>query len=581
MNIPGYELLETVGEGSMAVVWKAHQKSLDRNVAIKILKAELSKDLDEVRDFIREARAAAAIKHGNVIQVIDIAQHESTFYIVMEMIHGPSVGELLQKRGRIPQKKALQVALPVAKALEHAWNTKKIIHRDIKPHNILIDDDGTVKLSDLSHAKMVGANMSTQLQTGVLVGTPNYVSPEQVRCDEGIDCRADMYSLGASIYHMITGRLPFADMDTREALQAQIEGRLPNPRDIVPEISPGVAQLVAKLMMKDPSDRYPDWSHAVKAIKRVLAGHLLISKGGQHGKSTISPPAAATRPPPSSAGKKPERRKGLPLGVHAALWGSLVLIWAAIAYSRLNLPPFQVIEEKTAARTSRVKTQRPDTEVKVTPPVPTTTDPSPETIPRKRPTPEPAVVVDGNPETSGPDSVEVTYALYDAAQGAMNELYDENFEGTATAIDSELNKAHSKAVMDALLEVNSLLPEIAKASECIEAEFMRRTGTDVTIRHNGQARTVLVRSVAAGKINGLVETPSGERAPVTFTISQLNASERARWMGKTDSEAKAVLQFILFMKDKDYSAASKVAAHCGPLSEIFRLEVDARIGKVQ
>ncbi len=577
MNIPGYELLEKVGEGSMAVVWKAHQKSLDRNVAIKILKPEFSKDLDEVRDFVREARSAAAIKHGNVIQVIDIAQHESTFYIVMEMIHGPSVGELLKQKGRLPQKRALQVALPVARALEHAWNTRKIIHRDVKPHNILIDDDGTVKLSDLGLARMVDANMSTQLQTGVLVGTPNYVSPEQVRCDPEIDCRTDMYSLGASIYHMVTGRLPFADMDTREALEAQVKGHLPNPRDITPDVSPGVAQLIARLMMKNSSDRYKDWAHAVKSIKRVAAGSLLINKDPQQGDSTISPSAAATRPPPSPGGRKTERRKGLPVGVHAALWGTVVLIWVVIAYHRMKLPPLRLLTEKMLNAPRRVETQSSNS--KSTTPKASTT--SPRVTPRKRPPPPPRVVVDGNPGTQEQNNTEVTYALYDAARGAVRELYNENFTAAASAIDTELGKPHPKPVMDALLEISGLIPEIVKAPVCIEAEFMRLTGTDVSIRHNGQNRTVLVRSVAADKIRGMVRTSSGERAPVTFTISQLNAGERARWMGKADTEAKAALKFILFMKDKDYSAAGSLVPLCGPLAKIFRIEVNAKTGQAQ
>lgn len=577
MKIPGYELLEQVGEGSMAVVWRAHQKSLDRDVAIKVLKPELSRDMDEVRDFVREARAAAAIKHPNVIQVIDIAQHESTFYIVMEMIHGPSVGELIKQRGRFPQKRALHVALPVARALAQAWESKNIIHRDIKPHNILIDEDGTVKLSDLGLAKMVSANMPTQDDSELTVGTPNYISPEQARGDTGIDCRTDMYGLGASIYHMITGRLPFGDLETVEALKSQIEGHLPNPRDLAPDISPGLVQLITRLMMKNPSDRYKDWHRAVRAIERVATGHLLIHKHADPEKSTISPPATPRHQPQPRASsslprtKTKRKKKGLPISVHAAFWVIIILLWAAIAYNRTKLPPFRFFPAKKKPQPTRIDKRSPSDRSGSSSLADSTKDTSAKVALNR---PDSSI----DKDTADPTGTEVTYALYDAVQGAVQAMYKEDFDAAALAIASELAKPHPQPVLDALNELSVLVPEIAEVPNCIENEFMRLTGTDVTIRHNGQSRTVLVRSVAAGKIRGMIDTPEGKRVPVTFTISQLNASERARWMGETDSTAKAVLQFVLFMKDREYSSAGKVAAHCGPLSEIFRMEINAKTG---
>jgi len=238
IKIPGFEVLEQVGEGGMAVVWKAHQVSLDRTVAIKVLKSQFTTDPDDVRAFIDEAKSAAKIKHNNLIQVHDVAEHDGLYYFVMEYINGETVGQILEREGPLQQKRALSIVLRIAEALAAAWTQSHVIHRDIKPHNIMIDDDGTVKLADLGLAKIVdSAHLSSQLHAGVIEGTPNYISPEQARCSLHTDSRTDMYSLGATLYHMLTGEMPFAGRPPLSVLQAHIEERLPNPKDFAPSSS--------------------------------------------------------------------------------------------------------------------------------------------------------------------------------------------------------------------------------------------------------------------------------------------------------------------------------------------------------
>jgi len=176
MNIEGFDNLEQIGEGGMAVVWKAHQVSLERDVAIKILKAELSADPEEVADFTREAKAAASLKHPNIIQVYDAAEQEGVYYFVMEYIAGQTAEQVLEN-GPLHWKKVAQIGLAIAEALDYAWNKASLIHRDVKPSNIMFDDDGTIKLADLGLAKRLDTDsLAEQIQIRKLEGTPNYMS---------------------------------------------------------------------------------------------------------------------------------------------------------------------------------------------------------------------------------------------------------------------------------------------------------------------------------------------------------------------------------------------------------------------
>lgn len=273
MQIPGFELLEKLGEGGMATVWKARQLSLDRIVAIKILSSRLSKDKADADRFLKEAQAMAALKHPGIIQVYDANVHEGVYYFVMEYVAGYSVGDWIRRKTRISEGDALLTADYVADALHYAWKTQRMIHCDIKPDNIMIDDDGTIKVADLGLSKTIGISGAGEVSDEVM-GTPNYMSPEQVMGDASLDCRADIYSLGAMLYHMLAGKMLFQEYGDSEAMEQQVKGRVPDPLDLNPDLSMGTCWMIEKMLAKDRNNRQTDWDGVLSDIPRVLKGKL-------------------------------------------------------------------------------------------------------------------------------------------------------------------------------------------------------------------------------------------------------------------------------------------------------------------
>lgn len=564
MQMPGFKVIDKIGEGAMSVVWKARQESLDRTVAIKTLKPHVAEDPEEVRGLLKEARTAAALKHPNVVQVFDIGEAEGTPYIVMEFINGPTVGRLLEQRGRLSAKQALSIAQFVGEALAYAWDKARLVHRDIKPHNILIDSDGVVKLADLGIAKMVDAGtLSTQIRAGVLEGTPNYIAPEQAQCRENIDFRSDMYALGASLYHMVTGRMPFADLPPMQALEMQSSGHLPNPRDIAPDITVGTAQLIGRLMHKDPSRRFDSWRTAVDVIKRTMEGRMRLEGVSAYAGSTVAPPTAAGTGDAESE-KPAAKPHGDGVSGLALAWTIMILLWATLAYQRLHRQPLEHIPEDAPRR---VSVAPPPGERLVPPVVPrpqhtgSAPQAAPPAVPSQRPLPRPQPA----PAAS----------LNDTLQLAGRFLFAENFRAALDFVAAEARANTDPALRASLEEVGAFVAKVAAVDDDIVDAFMRHVGTEVTIVHNGQPREVFMRTVAAGKVSGTLATAEGPK-PIEFMIARLNAGERNRWLGKPDTPARSAMKAILHLREGELDAAAALAPHCGPLSGLLEGEIRER-----
>jgi len=246
-EIAGYKLIEKIGAGTMGVVYKARQLSLDRVVAIKILSPRHSRKADYVELFLREARAVARLNHPNVISGIDVGDEDGIRYFVMELASGQPIGQLLARGGALDEERVLPIAVQIARALEHA-NEAGLVHRDIKPDNILVTKNGTAKLCDYGLAK-------TRPEKGRPLGTPNYISPEQARGDPEVDIRSDLYSFGATLYQMLTGQPPF-DGNSKVVMVKHLSEEPKALRLIDPDISQEMDAIVAKLMRKKPEERF-------------------------------------------------------------------------------------------------------------------------------------------------------------------------------------------------------------------------------------------------------------------------------------------------------------------------------------
>lgn len=267
-QIAGFEMGRLLGRGGMAAVWQARQQSLGREVAIKVLSPAMAADPEDVASFYAEARAAAALQHPNIVQVYDAGCQQGRYFYVMELVNGYDVGQWLRRKGRLPLADALTVAESVAVALDHAWSRARIIHCDIKPENVMVDADGTIKVTDLGVARrLVGRTSCEQTETHI-TGTPAYMSPEQVEGVPPMDCRTDMYALGATLYHLLTGQMLFHGTD-EQVMQLQVSGQAPDLQTLVPAIPDCVARLIEKLLAKNPAQRPGDWQAALHDLHRV------------------------------------------------------------------------------------------------------------------------------------------------------------------------------------------------------------------------------------------------------------------------------------------------------------------------
>ncbi|MBQ3215826.1 MAG: Stk1 family PASTA domain-containing Ser/Thr kinase [Oscillospiraceae bacterium] len=246
-----YEILEVIGNGGMAVVYKARCRRLNRMVAVKILKDEFSQDEDFRRRFHAESQAVAMLSHPNIVSVYDVSSSKESDYIVMELIDGISLKYYMEKKGVLNWKETLHFAIQIAKALEHA-HSRGIVHRDIKPHNVMVLKNGSVKVADFGIAQIMStANTMTQ----EALGSVHYISPEQAKGSR-VDSRSDVYSLGIVMYEMISGRVPYDDETPVAVVMKHINGGAPLPTTLNPNTPKGLEQIIMKAMAQQPKDRY-------------------------------------------------------------------------------------------------------------------------------------------------------------------------------------------------------------------------------------------------------------------------------------------------------------------------------------
>jgi len=272
--MPNFEVMELLGRGGMSSVWKARQLSLDRLVAIKILSSKFSEESDDLERFRMEARAAARLKHPNIVQVYDANFKDGIYYFVMELVAGYTMGELQRRKGKTSEEDALTIAEAVAVALDYAWEGFEMVHNDIKPDNIMVDEDGSLKVTDLGLCRSLALLKTEKDDSEEILGTPAYMSPEQVYGSQDIDCRSDIYELGATLYHLVTGHMLFEGMSHDEIVESHAnESQAVDARTYAPELSNSFVLLLEKMLAKDRTHRHKDWKHLIVDINRLREGN--------------------------------------------------------------------------------------------------------------------------------------------------------------------------------------------------------------------------------------------------------------------------------------------------------------------
>ncbi len=269
-KIPGYRLLGKLGAGAMATVYKARQLNLDRHVAIKVLPRKFSQNPQFIERFYAEGRAAAQLNHPHIVQAYDVGKAGEYHYFVMEFVDGRTVYDDIVKNKRFSESDAIELIRQVALALGHA-HERGIIHRDVKPKNIMITKEGVVKLADMGLARAMSDKEAAEAEAGKAFGTPFYISPEQIRGETDVGPEADIYSLGATLYHMVTGVVPFDGKNPTSVMHKHLKADPVPPDQANPRLSGGISEVIEMMLAKRREQRYRSVADLMSDLEAVKA----------------------------------------------------------------------------------------------------------------------------------------------------------------------------------------------------------------------------------------------------------------------------------------------------------------------
>ena len=291
VTLPNLSLEAELGRGGTAIVYRARQLSTGREVAVKVLDADFVRTSEDVDRFLNEAKAAARFRHRNIVRVYDVGQEQGVYYFVMELVEGYTFAHYLRRKGQVAVGDVLIILEAVCAALQYAWQKFRVVHCDIKPDNLMVDADGTVKVMDLGIARslLTAARGSGADAAGEIMGTPAYISPDQVYDLPDLDCRADIYALGATAYHLLTGSALFPGKTDQQVVDAHIGANFArDPRALAPAVPRSLALMLNRMLAKDRALRYPNWETLSTDIARLYAGEPLLATPLQPGESSVA-----------------------------------------------------------------------------------------------------------------------------------------------------------------------------------------------------------------------------------------------------------------------------------------------------
>ena len=280
IKIPGVRFEHLIGIGGMSEVWLGFHGGLNKEVAIKVMFKEAATSGEEIRQFMQECRVMESINHPGIVHSYEADCRDGRYYFIMDYVDGFTFALILTRQEQITETDAIVILDSVGEALDYAWNRHGVIHCDIKPDNIMVGSDGIVKILDLGlcnimSGKSKGESASQECEKETITGTPAYMSPEQIYGDQDIDVRSDIYCLGATLYHLVTGQVLFPDLSNDDTLRSHVTPEVAalDPRSLNPEISKGLVHILSKMCAKERDDRYANWSE-------VLADSRILQSGG-------------------------------------------------------------------------------------------------------------------------------------------------------------------------------------------------------------------------------------------------------------------------------------------------------------
>ncbi len=270
-RVGDYVIERQIGVGGMGIVYLAKQISLHRAVALKVLRENLLADKNYIDRFFHEVRLLSGIEHPNLVRVYEGGEDSNGVFFSMEYVEGDDLKRAIDQRQSFSERDAADIAVQVAAALGYAWEKEKMIHRDIKPANIILQQDGTVKILDFGISKKVQVNGSGLItNTGMMVGSPSYMSPEQARAERDVDFRTDIYSLGITLFHLLTGVLPYDGKSAVDVVTQHLAAPVPNIRTYRQGLSRKMARMIRRMMAKNKNDRYHSWDELSRDMQKIL-----------------------------------------------------------------------------------------------------------------------------------------------------------------------------------------------------------------------------------------------------------------------------------------------------------------------
>lgn len=513
MKIAGFVLERRLGAGGMGEVWLATQTAMDRKVALKILSPALTKDISFVNRFLTEVKNSAKLEHKNIITAHDAGVESGIYYLAISYVNGIELGDRLKIDNILDEKEALKIIKDIAEALKYAWNKHKILHRDIKPANIMIDSDGTTKLMDMGISKSLDSGTNVTM-AGTIMGTPLYMSPEQATGDEDIDFRSDIYSLGATLYHMLAGSAPYDATTPMGIITKHVTEPLPPPRERNSDISEECAALIEIMMAKDKNKRQDSWETVIEDIGLVLNGQFPSTKrpdtsesGAQmtpsqflkkqkksdaypakiHSKTTVFSPSDI----PSENITECKAKKPISLMV---IYGILLIVMASAGYHL-----YSQIFKKTPSSYSTIK-------------APAKVDPRGSAAPLQVNLQAPSEDKESKEEKNQRE-------MWDFAVGFMNDNPDEIDQSLANFSDIKSKLGHTKYKMMADVEINKLnkLKKAAVSSIIDSLKTKAKTFAD----KSDYEKAINVYKDYSGRY---AKETADDRLKLTAELSQLAAS---------------------------------------------------------
>lgn len=605
-----------VEETSRTVVCNAIQKTLDRTVILRILKQEAAANPAEVAHFLSIARKFARIKSDSIAPVFDIVSEGDLHYVAMEHVEGPTLEELVSACGPLPIEQVLRIAASLAGSLDQIWESARIVHRNLKSATIRLDPRGVAKITDFSLAIMAGPGVdATAMDSGLIVGTPCFLSPEQAQGSHTLNTQSDMYALGAVIYHLATGVVPFEGQDAVSVLSSHVKRQIPPPHHLNPSIPVSFSWFVHRLMMKNPNNRYNHWSDVLRDIRMQLEGSVpscvrpeeeylstidalfeaddpgARAKGDDHGAPRIrlnrkeKNDQIASYQSKKIVDEHAQEIRQENLIKELVLWG-ICLVWLALVFwfrAVYQTAPAQPEETKPLARLAEAVAQLAepaDGDVTVIPdeptpleaikeplpPPPLTDDEAPPKSPVAAPAPKPPVAAPAvavktpaaAPQAPLPAGIPEALARDLAQAFAKGDLAQARQIAKTSAARFQEKEA-----------LNSLLERMPQPDALVAEYLQSQIGKPLIFEHNGKQRTVIPRDV----VNGTIHIEANGRG-AELPIEKLSADEKLRWMNKPKDEAQCAAYCLTLMRSSHRAELAARAAGCPLLAPILSLAAD-------